>query len=469
MKRRRSRRRRLTPFAAGLVAIVLIAIPCYLAFGGRAPWQRDHEVKAIVSSANELQSRSPVRIAGVNVGKVKKIERGPGSTAVVTMAIDDPGLPLHTDATLKIRPRLFLEGNFFVDLRPGTPSAPTLPEGGTIPLSQTATPVQLDQVLATLDTSTRADLQHFLHGLAQALAKGGAAHFHRLVPLLQPAFLETAVATQALHGRRPGDLAGFIKQGERTARALASRRSELPRLVGAMDVTLTTLAERRAALGQSVSGLNDVAGHAPATFAALNRLFPTLRAVAIEARPGLRAAPETLHLANPLLAQAQALLAPAELPALLRELDPSVRTLRALEPHLGRLLGDLRPITECLRRNAIPTLKSSVVDPPLTTGRPVYRELLDATVGLASASQNFTGDGPAVRYHAGFGDQVVTTGRLPSIGEPLVGLTSEPLIGSRPRYTARRPPFRPDVRCISQRPPDLGAQTGPAPNQGTAP
>ena len=65
------------------------------------------------------------------------------------MGIRTRALPVHEDATLKVRPRLFLEGNFFVDLHPGTPSAPKLDDGGTIPLSQTATPVQLDQVLAS--------------------------------------------------------------------------------------------------------------------------------------------------------------------------------------------------------------------------------------------------------------------------------------------------------------------------------
>ena len=34
------------------------------------------------------------------------------------MEIEDKGLPIHKDATLKIRPRIFLEGNFFVDLSP---------------------------------------------------------------------------------------------------------------------------------------------------------------------------------------------------------------------------------------------------------------------------------------------------------------------------------------------------------------
>src|ERR671932_419587 len=95
VRKRPSRdKRRMSPFAAGLIAIVLIAIPCYLAFGGSVPWKQEHVVKAIVRSGNELQARSPVRIAGVNVGRVKSIERGPGSTAIVTMTIDKPGLPI---------------------------------------------------------------------------------------------------------------------------------------------------------------------------------------------------------------------------------------------------------------------------------------------------------------------------------------------------------------------------------------
>jgi virulence factor Mce-like protein len=462
MKRRR--RTRLTPFVVGVAAILAIVAATYVAFGGGLPWQNDYEIRAVVPSANELQQRSPVRIAGVNVGKVKRVERGPGSTAIVTMAIDRSALPLHADATLKIRPRLFLEGNFFIELDPGTPAAPNLREGGTIPLAQTSIPVQLDQVLTTLKSGTRSDLKLLLHGLGRGLGDGRT--LHRVIPLMEPAFLRTAITAQALQGQQPGDLSGFVSSAETTTRALASRRRQLPVLVGALDRTLTTLAARRRALGETVAGLDRLMTHAPAAFAALNSLFPTARAFVREARPAIRAAPATLRLANPLLEQARRLLAPQELPALIAQLRPALHELRVLEPQLGTLLAGLRPITECVRTNALPTLKKPVVDPPLTTGQPVYRELLDVAVGLASASQDFTGHGPAVRYHAGFGDQIVTTGKAPSLGEPLVGLTSEPLLGSRPRYRGQTPPpLRSDVPCGSQKPADLAAETGPAPRQ----
>ena len=117
-------------------------------------------VKAQFESANSIRPNSPVRIAGVEVGKVKSVEGVEGSNAaLLTMELDDSALPLHEDATAKIRPRIFLEGNFFVDLKPGTPGAPMLDSGDTIKISQTASPVQLDEVLTSLQSDSREDLQ----------------------------------------------------------------------------------------------------------------------------------------------------------------------------------------------------------------------------------------------------------------------------------------------------------------------
>ena len=55
------------------------------------------------------------------------------SSAIVTMRINDKGRPIHADATAKIRPRIFLEGNFFVDLTAGSPGAPELGDGDVHP------------------------------------------------------------------------------------------------------------------------------------------------------------------------------------------------------------------------------------------------------------------------------------------------------------------------------------------------
>jgi hypothetical protein len=116
---------------------------------------------------------------------------------------------------------------------------------------------------------------------------------------------------------------------------------------------------------------------------------------------------------------------------------------------------------ECLRRNAIPVLKTPIEDPPHSTGEPIYRDLIHSLPGLTSVPQNFDGNGPAIRYHAGFGDRTISTS-LPG-GEQLVGLTSESLLGSRPKFTDNVPPFRPTVPCMAQDRVDLRAETGPVP------
>ena len=68
---------RISNFAVGLLFIVLTFCACWLAFKG-APWTNKWELRAVVRQATELGPRSPVRIAGVEVGKVKKVERGRG-------------------------------------------------------------------------------------------------------------------------------------------------------------------------------------------------------------------------------------------------------------------------------------------------------------------------------------------------------------------------------------------------------
>ncbi|HEX8074619.1 MAG TPA: MlaD family protein [Thermoleophilaceae bacterium] len=460
--RARGRRGRLSTFQAGALAIFVAVAVTYIAFGGSFPWESPYELKAVVTSGNELHSRTPVRIAGVDVGTVADVQRGPGGTAVVTMELTDKALPIHADATLKVRPRIFLEGNFFVDLRPGSPAAPTVDSGHTVPIGQTSVPVQLDQVLSALQRGTRDNLSGVLRDLGTALDDGGAEAVHDSLAHWAPAFRQGAIAAEAVRGRDLHDLSRLIADADRTTRALSSRQAELADLVSGLDLTVEALASRRERLEASLPELAGVVREAGPAFVALNGLFPTARAFVREARPGLRAAPATLRLANPLLGQLQGLLGPAELPALIRTGDPAIRSLARLQPHLRQLMAGLNPVVECARRNVLPTLKTPLEDPPLTTGDPPYAELFHGWVGLASAYQNFDGDGYAVRYHAGFGDQTVTTGQVAGLSEPLVGLTQEPLLGSRPKNPGKLPPIRDDVPCVTQQRPNLNAQTGPA-------
>jgi phospholipid/cholesterol/gamma-HCH transport system substrate-binding protein len=146
------RRRGLPPFAVGLGVLAVLAVGIYLGFTKEIPFRHQYTIEAVFPSASNIRIDSPVRVAGVNIGKVTRISHVEAGrqAALVTMRVDKKGLPLHRDARLKIRPRIFLEGNFFVDVSPGSPSAPALHDGDRIPINQTGAPVQLDQVLSAL-------------------------------------------------------------------------------------------------------------------------------------------------------------------------------------------------------------------------------------------------------------------------------------------------------------------------------
>ena len=177
------RKKGLSPFKAGVITLVVLAIAVYLGFTKTIPFVHHYTIQAVFPTANNIRKASPVRIAGVEVGKVTNVSRyqagKPG--AVVTMQINKKGLPIHKDATFKIRPRIFLEGNFFVDVQPGTPSAPTTGDGHVFPINQTATPVQLDQITTALPSYTRRDLQKLLQELSSGLNHGGAAGFNLIL------------------------------------------------------------------------------------------------------------------------------------------------------------------------------------------------------------------------------------------------------------------------------------------------
>ena len=452
----------------GAVVVLLAAATSYWAFGGPLPSFGGYEVRAVMRNASELHQSSPVRIAGVNVGEVTKVAKGPGNTAIVTMKLNGSGRPIHRDATLKVRPRLFLEGNFFVDLRPGSPSAPELADGGTIPLAQTAMPVQLDQVLGALPADGRADLQGALRELGTAVRGGGSEAFGRGIEPARGAFTGAAIVAGALRGERPHDLSQAIRNVSVLMTTLNDRRDEVVGLLRGLQGTAGALADRDAELAATIRQLDAVLRQGGQTLPFVVPAVRSTRVLVDDAKPLVRRLPGTLDLTRPLLRELNRILAPGELPATARALRPPLRTLAALQPELEELLGLVTPVTDCVRDQALPALTAKLEDGRLSTGQPVWLELLHGMVGLGSASQNFDGNGPAVRYLAGFGEQLFSSGRVPGVGR-LQALTPVPVEGARPIRPPVKPPFRPDAECRRQQPVDLAAPALAAPPSQPAP
>ena len=64
----------MSPFRAGILALVVVGLFTYFGFSKANPFANPYEFKAAFNDVNNLKPKSPVRIAGVEVGKVKKVE-----------------------------------------------------------------------------------------------------------------------------------------------------------------------------------------------------------------------------------------------------------------------------------------------------------------------------------------------------------------------------------------------------------
>jgi phospholipid/cholesterol/gamma-HCH transport system substrate-binding protein len=487
------RRKKRSPVAIGIIALVVALIALFLGFTKDIPFTRPFEIKAVFQSANSIRPSSPVRIAGVEVGKVKSVEAQPGTdAAVVTMSIKKDGLPIHSDATAKIRPRIFLEGNFFVDLTPGTPTAPDLQDGATIKVTQTATPVQLDEVLTALQSDTRQDLQVLLDNLSTALtakptkaqdaasdpsARGqtAAQSFNDAYNDIPASEKSTSQVFEALLGTDPSrDVSRLIAGTARTTGALIRNENALKGLITNFNTTMAAFASEAGNLRASIRELAPTLASANGALSALDASFPPTRAFAREILPGVRETPATINASFPWIEQTRKLVSSKELGGLVRQLSPATADLARVTDRAIALLPQTDLTSKCVRNNILPT-GDLVINDEFKTGAPNYKEFLWSLVGLAGEGQNFDGNGSYVRFQTGGGSQQLSVGTASGNSGKVFGNNVAVPLGNRPFYPGKRPPYRPDVPCYTQKLPDVNgpasASTPPSDTSGnpTAP
>jgi len=466
--------RRISNFQIGLIAIVLTVFGFYLAFTKSIPLVSGggYELKAVFGDAQNIRAKSPVRISGVDVGEVTDVkhlvdQNGQGEdAAVVTMKLDDKALPIHEDATMQLRPRLFLEGNLFVDLHPGTPAAPDLDSGSTVTEDHTSYSVQFDQVLTTLQAPVRQNLQVFLKEFGDGLDKyGGAEGFQESFRTSPAAYHYTSQVNEALLGTQPGDLAGFVRNFGTVAAELNQNSSDLQGLVTNLDTVSGAFAASQQSLRDAIIELPRVlAVGRPALFK-LNRDFPPLRAFAREALPGTKAANAALDYANPWIGQLRQLISKEELRGLVDDLGPTVPDLAALSNASLPFLEQSRLLSSCFNHTVIPWSDTNIPnnDADPAAGK-VYEETAYGLTGVAGESRTGDANGQEFRVLFGGGERTISPFSSPEVNGQLTGVVPFEILGAEPaKESSAKTPFRPDVPCETQDPPNLHSELGAGP------
>jgi ABC-type transporter Mla subunit MlaD len=377
------------------------------------------------------------------------------------MRIADKGRPIHTDATAKIRPRIFLEGNFFVDMTAGTPSAPELDDGGTIPVQQTATPVQLDEVVTALQSDTRDDLKILLREYGKALDGAGAKGFNHAIPYFEPAYRDSAIVNEAALGETGHDLSGYIDKAGATAAALDRNRIQLKSLVSDFNTTAGAFAREDGNLKAAVAELPRTLHAAMPALDALNEAFPPLRALTADLRPGVQSSGPTLDAAQPFVHELRGLISEPELRGLAADLRPTVPDLAALVERSVPLYREVRRAAGCQNGVIHPWSMDTIQDKQFPAEGKVFEEAPKPLPGLAGESRSADANGSWFRVLAAGGKNLVT------MKPGVFATTPEPLLGANPPKPKSRPPLNPRVPCETQEAPDLRSDPAPPPPQKT--
>jgi phospholipid/cholesterol/gamma-HCH transport system substrate-binding protein len=313
-----------------------LALPGWVPLAGKDFF----EIEAEMSTAQAVTpgQGQTVNIAGVEVGEIASVKLRDGK-AIIGLRLQPKYDRVYRNASVLLRPKTGLK-DMVAELTPGTRDAGRLPEGGVIPVSQTLPDVNLDEILAALDSDTRDYLLLLLNDGAQGLGgerKGRelAQAIRRLEPTAKYArAINDGLAerrknlARVVHnfslltdelGRRDTQLAGFVENSNAVFETLAgqdaSLRQILQKLPGTLETTQTTLGK--------VTTLADELGPT------LTALQPAAKALA----PSLRATQPFLRETTPVIRDEIRPFTRAALPTV-KELRPAMRDLAATTPDL---------------------------------------------------------------------------------------------------------------------------------------
>jgi phospholipid/cholesterol/gamma-HCH transport system substrate-binding protein len=329
----------LIAIAAGVSGYVLLHQRLRFPFIQPKPFELNAEfstAQAVIAGQGQT-----VRVSGVRIGDIGDVQLKDGR-AVVQMQIDPEYADMiHTDATALLRPKTGLK-DMFVELNPGTNSAPLAHKGWTLPIANTEPDVNPDEILSELDDDTRDYLRLLISGAGKGL-EGRAPDLRDVFARFEPTHRDLARVNGAVAERRQ-NLKHLITSLSKLNGELASRDDDLAGLVDSSAAVMRAFASEQAQVSTAVGELPGTLRQTTDTLDRVGAMARILRPTAQNLRPAAR----SLDPANTSVLP----LAKETTPRLRDDIRPFVREARPLA-------RDLRPTAQRLS-SAMPDLTQDV-------------------------------------------------------------------------------------------------------------
>ena len=350
--------------AAVAVAVVLL---------GNGGGDRTYKVR--FQNAAQLVKGNLVQVSGRPVGDVRDIRLTDDGRADVEIRINDEAYALREGTRATIR-AASLSGvaNRYIDLHLAPSTAPEIPEGGTIPQTDTTTAVDLDQIFNIFDPETREGLSEVIRGFATSYA-GKGPEANRGIVYFNPSLAATSRLFREL-GRDKPELRKFVNRSADLVTDIAQRRDDLAGLISNLNATTAAIGAERDALAEAIQRLPDFMRRSNTTFVNLRATLDDLDPLVEESKPVARKL-------RPFL---------AELRPLARNARPTVRDLS----NLIRRSGANNDLVELTRSNV--PVRDIALGPVQRNGAqregafPASREALAGATGPLSFARPYAPD-----------------------------------------------------------------------------
>jgi virulence factor Mce-like protein len=314
--------------------------------------RQPHHVRVAFPAAVNVVKGLDVQVDGFDVGKISDVTLQDGQ-AIVELGISDKRFwPLRAGTVATLRwPTPAGSGTRKVDLDPA-PSGPAIPEGGIITGRDVRTPVEIDQIFETFNTTTRRHLKRALAHTAQTVAprvkvvRKALRDFNHAVTGYRDVSADLSADTQALRM--------LLRSGGGLATELAPREAQISNLVDVAATTLDTFAQHADDVQRTLAALPPTLTQARQTLARLDTTSGKLGALVDDLRPGAAKLDALATSARPTLtALRPTARMGAQVAHTLRQAAPPLtRTLKTATPmfdDMRSILTDATPMLECLR------------------------------------------------------------------------------------------------------------------------
>jgi phospholipid/cholesterol/gamma-HCH transport system substrate-binding protein len=325
------------------LAVVAMAVAGYVLSHQRLRFpiiqKAPYKLKAEFSTAQAVTpgQGQTVRVSGVRIGDISKVDLSEGR-AIVTMDVDPQykGI-VHTDATALLRPKTGLK-DMFVELNPGTKSAPVAKAGYTIPVRNTLPDINPDEVYSALDGDTRDYLRLLISGAGEGLHKRGY-DLQEVFRRFEPTHKDLALVNKYV-ALRHRNLRRLIHQLNVLNGALAQKGDDLAELVSTSSTVFRALASQDQNITRAVGDLPGTLRQTTQTFGKVKTLADVLGPAVTKLRPTVKALNSANKEITPFATEAAPILR-TEIRPFVRDARPVVRDLKPASKNLAAATPDL--------------------------------------------------------------------------------------------------------------------------------